>query len=228
LEVQHRSNKKMNTIELITKAIKNKIADMHIAMPAKIVAYDFALQKAQVQPALYEVYNDEEAVKLPIIHNVPVLQPSSGGASITMPVLEGDAVMLMFSERSLEEWLATGAEGAPDDQRTNDLTDAVAILGLKDFSKQSPALNNEDLLIKYKGSSLTIKPDGVIDIEAQTMNLKADNVDIAGDLTVANITASGDIEDSTASMADMRTGYNTHFHNHPQGPTVGPPDPTVP
>lgn len=161
--------------EILNIIIANKIADMHICMPAKILEYDYTKQKAKVQPLLNQKYNDGEVIKLPIIHNVPVIHPASGGASITFPVNADDTVLLVFSEKSLEEWLSNGEQVTPDDPRQNDLTDAIALLGLNPFSRTSPAANNTDLLIKYAGSEVKLKPSSEIDVNSNTINIIGSN-----------------------------------------------------
>ena len=161
----------IRNIELLNIIIANKIADMHICMPAKILEYDYTKQKAKVQPSLNQKYNDGEVIELPAIYNVPVVHPASGGASITFPVNINDTVLLVFSEKSLEEWLSNGEQVTPDDPRQNNLTDAIALLGLNPFSKISPAANNTDLLIKYDGSEVKLKPSSEIDISSTTINI---------------------------------------------------------
>jgi phage baseplate assembly protein gpV len=171
------SNTKMTirNIELLNIIIANKIADMHICMPAKILEYDYTKQKAKVQPALNQKYNDGEVIELPAIYNVPVIHPASGGASITFPVNVNDTVLLVFSEKSLEEWLSNGEQVTPDDPRQNNLTDAIALLGLNPFSKTSPAENNEDLLLSYSGSKIRFKNKG-----SHLLEIESENIEIIG------------------------------------------------
>jgi hypothetical protein len=219
----------MNTIELLNIVMANRIADMHICMPGKITEYDYTKQRAKVQPALNQTYNDGEEIVLPIIHNVPVIHPAAGGASITFPVNVGDNVLLVFSERSLEEWLNVGDKVTPDDPRQNNLTDAVAHLGLNPFSTTSPAANNTDLLIKYDGSEVKLKPSGIIDINATEANITTPNlnitgdVDITGDVTIsgkvtaANVEATAELKGATALIGGK--DFATHTHS---GVTSGP------
>lgn len=221
----------MNIYELVKSIIENKIADMHICMPAKIVSYNFVTQKATVQPALNQKYSDDEVVKLPIIHNVPVIHPASGNASITFPVKVNDTVLLVFAERSLEEWLQNGNQVAPDDPRQNDLTDAIALIGLNPFSNPSNAENNDDMLLCYDGSKIRLKPDGVIEAEATQIDLTADevnitapdvnidatNVIVTGKLTAANIEATSEMKSGTAVIGGK--AFATHTHG---GVTPGP------
>lgn len=173
----------MNTNELINIIVANRIADIHICMPAKIIKYDYKTRKADVQPGINQKYNDGEVVILPIIHNVPVIHPAAGGASIIFPVKIGDSVLLMFSEKSLEEWLQDGNQVTPDDPRQNDLTDAIAIIGLFPFSSPSPAENGADLLIDFSGNKIKLKPDGNIDILTTLLSVIA-NQFISGNLDV--------------------------------------------
>jgi len=224
----------MNKTELLNIIIANKIADMHICMPAKILEYDYTKQKAKVQPALNQKYNDGEVVKLPAIFNVPVIHPASGGASITFPVNVGDKVLLVFSEKSLEEWLQNGNQVTPDDPRQNSLTDAVAHLGFRDFGTPSPAANNTDLLVKYDGSEIKLKPSGVIDINATEANITTPNlnitgdvditgnVTISGDLTAANVEATSELKGATALIGGKDFATHTHTGVTPGGGTSGP------
>lgn len=223
----------MNKTELLNIIIANKIADIHICMPGKILEYDYSKQRAKVQPSLNQKYNDGEVVKLPAIFNVPVIQPASGGASITFPVNIGDKVLLVFAEKSLEEWLQNGNQVTPDDPRQNNLTDAVAHIGLRDFGTNSPAANNTDLLIKYDGSEIKLKPSGVIDINGTEGNITfpninitgsvdiTGNVTISGKLTASNVEATSELKGATASIGGKDFTIHTHIGVTPGGGTSG-------
>lgn len=221
----------MNITELLNTIVSNRIAEMHICMPAKIISYDFTTRKASVQPALNQKFNDDEVLVLPVIHNVPVMQPSSGGASVNFPVKEGNTVLLTFSERSLEEWLKDGKQVTPDDARQNNLTDAIAHIGLNPFNVISAAENNDDLLIDFDGSKIRLKPNGVVEAEAIEIDLIADNVNITaphvnidatnvvvtGKLTAANLEATSEMKSATALIGGK--AFATHTHS---GVTSGP------
>lgn len=220
----------MDITELLNIIISNKIAEMHICMPAKVISYDFATRKASVQPSLNQKYSDDEILVLPVIHNVPVMQPASGGASVNFPVKPDDNVLLIFSERSLEQWLQDGKQSTPDDPRQNNLTDAVAHIGLNPFNVPSAAENNDDLLIAYDGSKIRFKPSGVVEAEASQIDLIADNVNITspdvnidatnvtvtGKLTAANLEATSQMKSATALIGNK--DFATHTHS---GVTVG-------
>lgn len=160
--------------DLMRRTTRNAAAELHVALPARVLAYDFSRQMASVQPTLRRSYSDGREDDMPILSSVPVVFPRAGGASLTMPVRAGDTVLLVFSERSLDEWLARGGTVTPEDRRLHALVDAVAIPGLVPFVTGSLAENNDDVLLTYDGSKVRLKPGGVVEVESGgTMNFKA-------------------------------------------------------
>ena len=154
--------------DAIRQSILYQLGTIHTALPAAIIDYDYTVQKASVQPLLNKVWTNALPEPMPVLENVPVIFPSSGGASLTFPVNTGDTVLLVFIERSIDLWLTQGGQVSPDDPRKFDLSDAVAIPGLFPFSISSKATNNTDLLLSYNGSYLRIKESGDIVIETSS------------------------------------------------------------
>lgn len=162
------------TLNDATKAVVNyRLNNLHTALPGSIISYDFSTQKASIQPLLNKVWtagsnstpaNDNAANKLttpmPVLNNVPVIFPRSGGAGLTFPVNSGDTCLLIFVERSMDLWKSVGGQVSPDDNRKFDLSDAVAIMGLFPFNENSTAQNNTDVVLTYKDSSITISGSG--------------------------------------------------------------------
>ena len=75
---------------IMRAAASGALAKVHTAIPAKIVSYDAATQRAVVQPAIqgkFRAPGSEEVinVELPKIARVPVAFPSAAGFSITWP-----------------------------------------------------------------------------------------------------------------------------------------------
>ncbi len=162
----------------IIKAIQTKIANnLHVAMPAIIEEYNFKQQRASVKIVVQQLYESDTYIDYPILSGVPVIFPNSGGASITMPVNRGDSCLVLFLDRDSRAWLLGGVNVKPKSKRVHHLSDAVAIMGLSPFSKASPAKNNTDVLINFSGSSITLKPQGKVDIvSAKEVNVKTENI----------------------------------------------------
>ena len=123
--------------DLLARFRSSLVADLHTALPGKIVRYDASTQKADVQLLIKERYADEsgatQARELPVIPAVPVQFPGAGGYRITFPVANNDTGLVIFSEASLDKWLVSGGTVDPSDDRRHDLTDAVFLPGLRDF-----------------------------------------------------------------------------------------------
>lgn len=116
--------------DVIQMAIRTNQLDLNTAMPGVIVSYNASTQLAEVQPSFKITYtNPIELVSRPVIMDVPVIFPRSKGKGICFPIEEGDSVLLIFSQRSLDDWIDQGGEVQLKDTRLHNLTDAIAIPG---------------------------------------------------------------------------------------------------
>lgn len=131
--------------QLLAETIAATRGPMKVAIPATVVAYNPALQTVTVKPTVMGRYQDPDSgglipFPLPTISNVPVAFPSSTGFAITWPLTPGDTVFLVCADRSIDEWKSTGLpENLPIHTRRFDLTDAVAIPGIRSFADPIPA-----------------------------------------------------------------------------------------
>jgi len=140
-----------NLLELIYGAIRADRAELNTCMPGYIVSYDAEKQSCSVRPVYQRIVaarlvdNPQEngIPYLPAtIDDVPVVFPRSGEFGLTFPLVYGDTVMILFSQRSLDEWLpAGGGRAAGDDSggggtvrirdyRLHNRTDAIVVPGL--------------------------------------------------------------------------------------------------
>lgn len=112
---------------LLKDAIRSQIARVHTSAPARVIDYDSETCTAKVQLILQQSYIDAESgervyYEVPPLVEVPVVFP----AILTWPLSKGDPGWVMFSERSLDEYVAEGGGSVrPVDARRFDLSDAV-------------------------------------------------------------------------------------------------------
>lgn len=100
-------------------------------MPGRVVEYDATLRKAHVELLLRDTDpTSGAALAYPVLVEVPVLMPFH----IVAPVPVGTTVLVIFGSRSTDKWLQQGGLVDPDDPRTHDLSDGLAIPGLMDFA----------------------------------------------------------------------------------------------
>jgi hypothetical protein len=222
-------NLKKETIELqqsFSKVIKSSIRsvlyeELNTGLPAEITEVtDFKKRKCQVKPLVKIRYLDGNIVTLPKIENVPVMYHGNESSLLKTPLEVGTKVWLSFSQRSLDTWLSRGNDSEPgQDNQKFALKDAVAHIGLTDFSKDHPLINNnDDLEMIYNDTKIIIKKNGDIELDGGNKIIVKSN---------------GDIELGTSGLSklvknNILADFNKHIHLAPSGVTAGPLDPVGP
>lgn len=117
--------------DLLEAVIRNAMAGLHVSAVGRVEAYDEARQRASVQPLVKRGYLDDDGNRqtelLPIVPSALVAFLGSGDWSATWPILKGHLVLLIFTDHSLDRLLALGDIVDPEDDRSHDTTDAIAI-----------------------------------------------------------------------------------------------------
>src|SRR3954466_11082659 len=110
-----------NLIDVLEQVVERKLSEVNTNLPATIVSYDAAKNRAVVKVTLPKAIADDESLAGPQVVEVPIVWHASGGgsSSLTMPLKAGDGVMLAVQQRSLENWLG-GNTDVPDDPRQFD------------------------------------------------------------------------------------------------------------
>lgn len=157
--------------DIMKQVVNYSLTNIHTCLPGEIVSYDYTKQKATVQPLLKKRYSDGTIQDLPEITCVPVVFPSGNDFSIHWPLDAGDNVLLLFSERSIDEWLSKGGEVAPLDPRKFDLSDAIAIPGLIPFAETETPHDSTSYNLKIGDARVKITPEGGYCFHGETEEL---------------------------------------------------------
>jgi len=124
----------------LMESARAAVAGVNVCLPATVVSYDHDEQRAVVQivPAFLRKLAGAVVVDgHPAISNVPVVFFGGGGGdySDTWPLEVGDPGLVVFCDRSIDEWLSTGAaKTEPQDRRRHDVNDAMFIPGHRPFA----------------------------------------------------------------------------------------------
>jgi Phage protein Gp138 N-terminal domain len=163
-------------LDIIRGALDAALAEVHTCMPAEVVrvhAGDNKRQFVDVQPSLQRRAPNEDGQvvdeTLPVIPMVPVGYMQGGGFFISVPIAVGDFVLLVFAERSLDQWLQTARKGSqraitPGDVGTHTLEGAVALpCGPAPRTALLAGVSATDLVIGHvTGGRIQITPAGEI------------------------------------------------------------------
>lgn len=135
----------------------------------------------------------------------------------TFPLTEGMECILLFNDRELETWFINGGSNIQAYPRMHDLTDAIAIVGIRSLPKMIQIFT-DCLHLFYGQSDIQIKNEN-INIKTTTLNIRA-NTSQTGDttqtgtITATNLNAteaaSGNIVDSQGKvLATVTNGIIT-------------------
>ena len=194
-----------DTIKIMVDAL---LSEVNTCLPGQIETYDPTTKKASVKPLLKRVLNNGNELVRPVINNVPVVFPSSSNSIISVPLAKGDGCLIVFSMRSLDDWLSKGGDVAPDDPRKFDLSDAVCIPGLFSFKNTGKVPEGSE--------NIEIKSDKKVELQGN-----ADNAVRFSELKTAYDQLKSDFDNHVST-------YNAHTHVTTATVSSGPPGTIAP
>lgn len=116
--------------ELLSTLRAGILRDLHVSCTARVLSYDSSKFEVDVQPIPADTFEDSsgtlQPLRLPVIVGVPFGGLEVGGFHVRVTPSVGDYVTVVFTDRSLDSFLASRAETAPASERRHSLTDAIA------------------------------------------------------------------------------------------------------
>lgn len=208
---------------LLRTATQQAMRTINTCLPGTILNYNAGAQSASVQPMLKLRQPDGREESIPVLNNVPVIWPRSGGASLTFPVRAGDGCLVMFTQRSIDEYKSSGEVSIPLDPRAYDLSDAVAIMGFVSFGGGGGA--DDAVELNFGSSKVTLK-ENTVEVTGTAITLTG-AVTVAGNLTVSGAGGGSGVVNINAPLL-LHNGTNvgdSHTHSGVQtgGGTTGAP-----
>lgn len=207
-------------LDILDSAIEADRRELHTCMPAEVLRVqtgDHKRQFVDVQPLLRREVPTEDgelvSEQLPALTMVPVGHLQGGGFFISVPLAAGDIVLLVFAERSLDQWLQVAKKGTtrtvdPGDVGLHTLAGAVALpCGPAPRQSLLQDVDGSALVIGLDGGSkITIQPDGEVHLAGN-----GDAVALAS-LVLDRLNA-------------IKSTFDAHTHVYNPGPS--PPVPTA-
>ena len=205
-------------LENILDTLKTKIFyELNCHRIGTIQAFDPISQTATVQFIDKQVQNafsiQERLFDLAPVTDCPVVIVSGGGGFVNTPIQVGDECVVLFNDRDIDLWLATGGVQKPNTKRTHSWSDAIVLVGV--FSAVR-ALQNYDatsLGLQYKNSKILIKQDGSIEIDAQsniTINSNGSKIAIKNTATDLKTILTQKIANDNAFLTALSTALQNN------------------
>lgn len=186
---------------------------LRVALPAVIVSFDKTINRAVVAPAITSASSNGETINLPELSDVPVCTAGGGGFAASFPLVQGDTGWLLFCDRDISLFKASGVISPANTDRLHNLADAVFLPDI--MGKANLSASNAAVWQTYDGSvRVEISETGISVTGNTAVN---GDLSVAGDLSVTGeIDAQGDI----TAQGDVRAGaisLLTHVHGGVQG-----------
>lgn len=196
----------------------NRMAgQIRCAMPGVIQSFDPATQTATVLPAIKMKVNLGDGVKqmdLPPVDSVPVVLPFAQGAGLllTLPIRGGDECLLIFADRSLDNFVQSGgvqptvstASEETTSPRAHSLADAICIPGIISNPQAVPEYNTDNIELRDRERKhyISLGPEGItITDSTAKWNMKGGKVTMDA--------PAGIQETSASAVSRITTGKQT-------------------
>lgn len=177
--------------ETVNAHIRSAAADQHTSIPARVLSYDPARQTVDVKVAINHLLPNNEVLERGAIRGVPVQFGGTTRTLISFPIKSGDSGVLIFQERSMDEWTHQAATNTASqsvfarDRRMHDYNDCVFVPGVHPYA-QSPVGGrghtykhdpNQDVVIKHNIGTqaecyMFMKPDGSIQFQNKNVQMQ--------------------------------------------------------
>lgn len=252
--------KHLSDSEAYVTFFKDLMLGVRTSIPAKIMkinSLNGGLVSVDVQVYINHTITGADGIQqtqkeIPILAGVPLVMPRSQttGFSLTIPIAVGDDVLVVFSDRSIDNWQSTGKISPPAEKvttRTHDLTDAVAIIGI--FNDMTPipnysfdaiemrnkqgdvsvSVSNDGIVLDNKGIKISIEGGNIslvngassITIESNKITIDSPLVEITGDSF--EMGSSSNVTTGGGLTSSGGLDFENHIHSDPQGGNTGPP-----
>lgn len=166
----------------------------------RIVSFNAENQTVDVELMILKQFKNRTIIP-PLLTEVPLIMLGAGGGHITMPDPTGTICVLLFMDRNIDNFLATGEAYVPPTSRMHDFTDCVALTTFKtlvnpltDYDEKAVTIINEEIIEKIKNQSY-------IKVYADSVQIKTMQREATG--AAINVTDKINIENTAQNLANL-------------------------
>lgn len=209
----------VNPVQLpdyIKKQLRNLSAEMNCVSIGRIATFYPETQTADIDLVFFRLLSQQPIVpgsqsapltdvpvQYPRLLSCPVVIMSGGAGGLTFPIATGDQCVVLFNDRDIDAWYQSGLTSVPNSNRLHDLSDGMAIVGLRPLTSSIEDYVTDEVVLFHgvakvmlqdaDHASLVLDANGVsvedkikIYVGAQTLRDAID--DLVTALTSATIT----------------------------------------
>ncbi len=152
----------------------------------EIISFDSSVQTARIKIG-YKRVIDNKIYNYPVLVDCPVIVLSGGNSGITLPIQSGDTCLVLFCDRDLDNWFESGQITTLNSNRVHDLSDGVALVGIRHKQNVIENYVNDRAKFYYDDTEISLKDK--VKFQNANKNLKTlidSFIDILVGLTTTN------------------------------------------
>jgi len=137
-----------------------------------VQSFDSADQTASVRLVIKKVLSiNKDGTRVlqerPVLLKVPAIILSGGQAGLTFPITTGDECVVLFNDREIDNWFISGDVRAPSTVRTHDLSDGIALVGLRSIANSLSEYLTDGVRLFFGTKARIDVKDDLIDSRAE-------------------------------------------------------------
>lgn len=150
-------------LDLVKRDVMMSLSAHHVGI---VQSFDETKQTAQVTIAYKKTYFQRDVktglynpvlVDYPILVDCPVVVLGGGGvASLTFPIAKGDECLVLFNDRDIDNWFASGQIGPVATPRLHSISDGFALVGIRSSGKVLSGYDLTRAVLQYGGTVVAV------------------------------------------------------------------------
>lgn len=189
----------------------NLMMQLNCHQVGEIVSFDPSTQTAEVQIKMMKTQNGE-LKDYAILLDCPCIVLGGGKGRVTFPITAGDSCLVLFNDRDIDNWFASGQKMQPRTERMHNYSDAIALVGLRNLQNNITDYLTDGTELKYSGSTIKLQDNKVtITNGSATVQMSSGVISIVGNVSVTgNFTVNGkNVGDTHIHSGVVPGGGNT-------------------
>jgi len=123
----------------------------------------------------------------PILVDVPVVFLGGGDYAMTFPVQKGDECLILFNDRSIDDWFASSQVLPIKSPRLHSFSDGFALVGIRSIGKALSDFDTDAAVIRKDGFRVGIGEKVLLKSDVETLNaIMGDFITALTGLTTTN------------------------------------------
>lgn len=166
-----RQNKQVNQpdyVDTLENLRDDIFKTMNCVKVGEIVEFNPSRQTVSVQISTKQVVDvapdgTRRLQDYPLLLECPLVFLSGGESHLTIPPQAGDGCIVLFNDRDLDNWFIEGGIKAPNTYRRHDLSDGIAIVGVRNLQTALDDFLADGVRLQYNSANKIELKDGTIE-----------------------------------------------------------------